>query len=142
MKFFFIVGIIDSSAVGVVKIYFKMSVPAIVSILAALLSVSLVMEGIDAQTCQAVTDCSTEYGSASSAAGQDKTKLCNAISAYITCLEAAGKKCGIDIASTLDPAKTTLSQAGCQTSTSTGGYATPFLGFVTMVLGVLIFRSV
>ncbi|XP_062618009.1 uncharacterized protein LOC134279603 [Saccostrea cucullata] len=117
-----------------------MYVSAISSILAALLFVSLVMEGIDAQTCQEVLNCTSEYTSAASAAGQDKVKQCSAGSVYITCLEAAAKNCEIDITQTLDDAKKTFSQAGCQTSA--GGYATPFLGFVTMVLGVLILRFV
>ncbi|XP_062576237.1 uncharacterized protein LOC134238129 [Saccostrea cucullata] len=116
-----------------------MSVPAIASILAALLSVSLVKEGIDAQTCQDVNDCTTEYESAEAVAGQNQGKLCKAVNVYITCLEAAGKKCNIDVTPTLEAAEETLIQF-C--TTSKGGYATPFLGFFTMVLGVLILRSV
>ncbi|XP_061190765.1 uncharacterized protein LOC133198794 [Saccostrea echinata] len=117
-----------------------MSIPAIVSLLVALIFVSVVLEGIDAQSCSDVTTCSSDYTSAASSAGQDKNKICKAANDYVTCLEAAAKTCDTDISQTIDAARNALSQAGC--STPTAGSEAPVLSFVTIILAVVISRFV
>ncbi|XP_062585740.1 uncharacterized protein LOC134247380 isoform X2 [Saccostrea cucullata] len=112
-----------------------MSAPGGASLLVILLTVSVVVKVIDAQGCQDITTCGTNYGPALASAGQDKDKICKAANVYLTCLEAAAKKCSVDVDNTVEPARKALSQAGCS------GSGAPVLSFVAKVLGVVISGS-
>ncbi|XP_062609339.1 uncharacterized protein LOC134271101 [Saccostrea cucullata] len=106
-----------------------MSVTSVAFLLAALLTVSVVIKVIDA--CADAGKCTISKPSD----GKDKEKVCKDINDYLTCLGDAAEKCGAGSADTITaPARKLLTGAGCS------GSGAPVLSFLTMVLGVVVSR--
>ncbi|XP_062609345.1 uncharacterized protein LOC134271108 [Saccostrea cucullata] len=105
----------------------------VVSLLAVSLTITVVMNVIDAQVCSGTVKCLTDYGRAGKSL-LDKEKQCKAARDYLTCLETAAEGCGGDTDSIVKPAKDALSAGGCS------GSGAPVLSFLTIVLGVVLSR--
>ncbi|VDI53039.1 Hypothetical predicted protein [Mytilus galloprovincialis] len=91
-----------------------------VTVIACLISISIVMQGADAQDCSTpkMTSCSTTYANVVEGAVGDKKKICSAANTYLNCLNKVVTDCKLDpgtsiISQTIADAKQALSQFGC-----------------------------
>ncbi|XP_076116872.1 uncharacterized protein LOC143084350 [Mytilus galloprovincialis] len=113
-----------------------------VTVVACLVSISIVMQGADAQDCATskITACSTTYSGAVAGAGGDKKKICSAANTYLDCLNKVVTDCKLDpgtsiISQTIAAAKKALSQYGCGSGNGAGSIV---FNLVTMMSGLTI----
>ncbi|XP_076116621.1 uncharacterized protein LOC143084099 [Mytilus galloprovincialis] len=95
-----------------------------VSVIACLVSISIVMQEAEAQDCSTpkTTSCSTTYANVVEGARGDKKTICSAANTYLDCLNKVATDCKLDpgtsiISQTIADAKQALSQFGCGSGT-------------------------